>query len=82
MVVNYFTCVDDIANAIDDLFTLEDLYVSATSSVTRTDKPKKQASQQQMTVVDAPVCPHAGRGGGEGQRPHATVPIVAVVALP
>jgi hypothetical protein len=30
MVVNYFTCLDDIANAIDDLFTLEDLYVSAT----------------------------------------------------
>ncbi len=30
MVVNYFTCLDDIANAIDDLFALEDLYVSAT----------------------------------------------------
>jgi regulator of sigma D len=28
MVVNYFTCLDDIANDIDDLFTLEDLYVS------------------------------------------------------
>jgi hypothetical protein len=36
MVVNYFTCLDDIANSIDDLFSLEDLYVSATGD---SDKP-------------------------------------------
>ena len=36
MAVNYFTCLDDIANAIDDLFALEDLYVSATGD---SDKP-------------------------------------------
>jgi hypothetical protein len=36
MVVNYFTCLDDIANAIDDLFALEDLYVTATGD---SDKP-------------------------------------------
>jgi hypothetical protein len=29
MVVNYFTCLDDITNAIDDLFALEDLYVGS-----------------------------------------------------
>jgi hypothetical protein len=82
MAVNYFTCLDDIANAIDDLFSLEDLYVSATSSATRDAKPKKQAPHQQMTVVAAPARPHAGRGGGAGQRPPATAPIAAVVALP
>jgi hypothetical protein len=36
MDVNYFTCLDDIANAIDDLIDLEDLYVSATGD---SDKP-------------------------------------------
>jgi hypothetical protein len=36
MVVNYFTCLDDITNAIDDLFALEDLYVSTTGD---SDKP-------------------------------------------
>jgi hypothetical protein len=82
MTVNYFTCLDDIANAIDDLFDLEDLYVSATSSATRAAKSKKQAPQQQMTVVTAPARPHAGRGGGAGQRPPATTPIEAVVDLP
>ncbi len=82
MVVNYFTWFDDIANVIDDLFTLEDLYVSATSSDIRAAKPKKQAPQQQMSVVAAAARPHAGRGGGAGQRPPATAPIVAVVALP
>jgi hypothetical protein len=82
MAVNYFTCLDDIANAIDDLFALEDLYVSATSSANRAANPKKQAPQQQMTVVAAPARPHAGRGGGAGQRPPTTAPIEAVVALP
>ncbi len=82
MDVNYFTCLDDIANSIDDLFALEDLYVSATSSATRADKPKKQAPQQQMTVVSDPARPHAGRGCGAGQRPPATAPIEAVVAIP
>ncbi len=37
MGVNYFTSLDDITNAIDDLFALEDLYVSATSSATIID---------------------------------------------
>jgi len=82
MVVNYFTCLDDITNAIDDLFALEDLYVSATSRDDRAAKPKKQAPQQQMDVVTAPARPHAGRGSGAGQRPPATTPIEAVVALP
>jgi hypothetical protein len=82
MVVNYFTCLDDFANAIDDLFVLDDLYVSATSSATRAAKPKKQAPQQQMAVVVAPARPHAGSGGGAGQSPPATAPIAAVVALP
>jgi hypothetical protein len=36
MDVNYFTCLDDIANAIDDLIALEDLYVPATGD---SDKP-------------------------------------------
>jgi hypothetical protein len=82
MVVNYFNCLDDIANAIDDLFTLEDPYVSTTSSAVRTVKPKKQAPQQQMTVVTAPARPHAGRGSGAGQRPPATAPIETIVVLP
>ena len=30
MDVSYFTCLDDIANAIDDLIALEDIYVSKT----------------------------------------------------
>ena len=140
MDVCYFTCLDDIANAIDDLIALEDLYVSATGdsdkptvepvafepsddgiydnykrqvnafgetsgynrdsgqlipkpvaatkthwregSAARAAKPKKQVSQQQMTVVVAPARPHAGRGSGTGQHPPATSPIAAVVALP
>jgi hypothetical protein len=82
MADNYFTCLDDIANAIDDLFALEDLYVSATSSGTRADKPKKQEPHQQMDVITAPTRPHAGREGGVGQRPPSTAPIAAVVALP
>jgi hypothetical protein len=82
MVVNYFTCLDDIANTIDDLFTLEDLYASATSSATRAAKTKKQEPQQKMTVVTVPARPHAGSGGGAGQRPPTTDPIEAVVALP
>ena len=36
MDVSYFTCLDDIANAIDDLIALEDIYVSATGD---SDKP-------------------------------------------
>jgi hypothetical protein len=36
MDVSYFTCLDDIANAIDDLITLVDIYVSATGD---SDKP-------------------------------------------
>ncbi len=82
MDVNYFTCLDDIVNAIDDLVALEDLYVSSTSRATRAGNPKKQAPQQQMPVFTDPERPHAGRGGGAGQRPPATAPIAAVVALP
>jgi hypothetical protein len=36
MDVSYFTCLDDIANAIDDLIALEDIYISATGD---SDKP-------------------------------------------
>jgi hypothetical protein len=36
MDVSYFTCLDDIANAIDDLIPLEDIYVSSTGD---SDKP-------------------------------------------
>ncbi len=36
MHVSYFTCLDDIANAIDDLITLVDIYVSTTGD---SDKP-------------------------------------------
>jgi hypothetical protein len=36
MDVSYFTCLDVIANAIDDLIALEDIYVSATDD---SDKP-------------------------------------------
>jgi hypothetical protein len=36
MDVSYFTCLDDIANAIDDLIALVDIYVSATGD---SDKP-------------------------------------------
>jgi hypothetical protein len=36
MDVSYFTCLDVIANAIDDLIALEDIYVSATGD---SDKP-------------------------------------------
>ncbi len=36
MDVSDFTCLDDIANAVDDLITLEDIYVSATGD---SDKP-------------------------------------------
>jgi hypothetical protein len=40
MDVNYFICLDDIANAIDDLITLEDLYVLATGD---SDRPTVEA---------------------------------------
>lgn len=36
MDVTYFTCLDAIANAIDDLIALDDIYVSATGD---SDKP-------------------------------------------
>ena len=51
-------------------------------SATRAAKPNNQASPQQMSVVAAHACHHAGRGRGVTQRTPATASIAAVVALP
>ena len=48
-------------------------------SAARSTKTRKQATQYQMTVVSAPLCPAGGRGG---PRPPAAVPIVAAAIVP
>jgi hypothetical protein len=50
-------------------------------SADRTAKSKKQVPQHQMTEVPASARPKSGRGNG-GHHPPATVPVVAVAAIP
>ncbi len=75
MHVSYFTCLDDIANAIDDLIALVDIYVSATGY-------KRDSEQLVTKSVDATTTEWSEGSATRAAKPKKKAPQqqIAVVA--